>query len=117
MVAGDPERRSGVIGRLPPAKRWGMETAEALWEAQQKCPHLTVVKPRMQKYVQASLEITNLMYTFSDLVEPYSIDEQFIDLTHSLHLLAKTPAQAALLIQKTIYQRLGSKSLDWNRPQ
>src|SRR5690606_9447863 len=65
---------------------------------------------RMQKYVQASLEITNLMYTFSDLVEPYSIDEQFIDLTHSLHLLAKTPAQAALLIQKTIYQRLGVKA-------
>lgn len=111
VVAGDPERRSGVIlAACPLAKRWGVETAEALWEAQQKCPHLTVVKPRMQKYVQASLEITDLMYTFSDLVEPYSIDEQFIDLTHSLHLLAKTPAQAALLIQETIYRRLGVKA-------
>lgn len=107
VVAGDPERRSGVIlAACPLAKRWGVETAEALWEAQQKCPHLTVVKPRMETYVEASVELTRLMYSFSDLVEPYSIDEQFIDVTHTLPLLGGDPVGAAVLLQRTIYEEM-----------
>ncbi|QZT35442.1 DNA polymerase IV [Caldalkalibacillus thermarum TA2.A1] len=108
VVAGDPERRSGVIlAACPLAKQWGIETAEALWEAQQKCPGVTVVKPHMQKYIEISVQLTAIMESFSDLVEPYSIDEQFIDLTPTLHLFGGSPYQAARLLQHKIQQEIG----------
>lgn len=108
VVAGDPERRSGIIlAACPIAKQWGVETAEALWEAEQKCPHLTVIRPHMQKYIDASIHITTIMESFSDLVEPYSIDEQFIDMTPTLHLFEHDPLHAAQLLQQKIWQEAG----------
>ncbi|WP_206529398.1 DNA polymerase IV [Brevibacillus sp. SYP-B805] len=87
VVAGDPERRSGVVlAACPLAKAYGVTTAEALWQAQQKCRHLVVVKPRMETYLRASLQITRIFESFTDLVEPYSIDEQFLDVTGSVSL-------------------------------
>lgn len=107
VVAGDPERRSGIIlAACPLAKKWGVETAESLWEAEQKCSHLVIVRPRMQRYIDVSIEITAILYTFTDLVEPYSIDEQFLDVTHSVHLFG-TPYQTAQQIQKKILEKTG----------
>jgi nucleotidyltransferase/DNA polymerase involved in DNA repair len=107
VVSGDPERRSGIIlAACPLAKRWGVETAEALWEAQLKCPQLVVVKPHMQRYIDVSLQITSLLEEFSDLTEPYSIDEQFVDMTPTLHLFG-TPEQAARRIQQRIQYETG----------
>ncbi len=87
VVAGDPERRSGVVlAACPIAKSYGVASPEALWQAQQKCRDLVVVKPRMEMYIRASLQITRIFESFTDLVEPYSIDEQFLDVTGSLSL-------------------------------
>ncbi|UFJ42007.1 DNA polymerase IV [Brevibacillus humidisoli] len=87
VVAGDPERRSGVVlAACPLAKAYGVTTAEALWQAQQKCRQLVVVKPRMETYIRVSLQITRIFESFTDLVEPYSIDEQFLDVTGSAAL-------------------------------
>ncbi|MDQ0339127.1 nucleotidyltransferase/DNA polymerase involved in DNA repair [Caldalkalibacillus uzonensis] len=108
VVAGDPERRSGVIlAACPLAKQWGIETAEALWEAQQKCPSVTVVKPHMQKYIDISVQITTILQSFTDLVEPYSIDEQFMDVTPTLHLFGGEPWDVASLLQHKIQQEVG----------
>ncbi|SFL55757.1 impB/mucB/samB family protein [Salibacterium qingdaonense] len=75
VVAGDPEIRSGVIlAACPEAKKWGVQTAEALWEAENKCPRLTVIQPRMQTYLDASVEIAAVFESISDQVEPYSVD-------------------------------------------
>ena len=113
VVAGDPERRSGIIlAACPIAKSYGVTTAETLREALAKCPDLVVIKPRMQHYIDVSMQITDIYRSFSDLVEPYSIDEQFIDLTASLrlfgdpHTIAKA-IQDAVLSSTGVYTRIG----------
>jgi len=84
-VAGDPSRRSGIIlAACPIAKQRGVTTAEALGEALGKCPDLVIVRPRMQTYIEVSLLITEIFESFTELVEPFSIDEQFLDVTGSI---------------------------------
>lgn len=71
VVSGDPNRRSGVIlAACPLAKEKGIQNAERLYEAQQKCSDVVVVKPRMQKYVDVSLRISKLLGEYTDLIEP-----------------------------------------------
>ena len=103
-VAGDPSQRSGIIlAACPLAKKKGVTTADPLWQALQKCPELIVVKPHMQEYIDVSNQILNIMESFTDLVEPYSIDEMFSDHTSSMHLFADNPIDLARQIQKKIY--------------
>ncbi len=106
-VAGDPERRSGIIlAACPQAKKHGVTTAQRLGEALACCPELVVVRPRMQYYVDVSMHITTIYQSYTDLVEPYSIDEQFLDVTGSLHLYGSAE-QLAQLIQSRILKELG----------
>jgi DNA polymerase-4 len=107
VVAGDPERRSGIIlAACPLAKQFGVTTAETLREALLKCPDLVVIKPRMQEYIHVSLHITKILQSFSDLVEPYSIDEQFIDITASQRLFG-SPITIAKAIQDKVMSETG----------
>lgn len=112
-VAGDPLRRSGIIlAACPIAKSFGVTTAERLGEALAKCPELIVIKPRMQEYINVSLQISDILRTYTDLVEPYSIDEQHLDVTGSLNLfgspteIAKS-IQAKVLQETRVYTRIG----------
>ncbi|WP_240374901.1 DNA polymerase IV [Bacillus piscicola] len=108
VVAGDPKIRSGVIlAACPIAKRWGIQTAEALWEAENKCPDLVVIKPHMQAYINASIEIAAALESFSDEVEPYSVDEIFVEMTHSLKLSSESAFQAAKRMKRHIKRMLG----------
>ncbi|GAB7388200.1 DNA polymerase IV [Bacillaceae bacterium] len=113
VVSGDPERRSGIIlAACPLAKAYGVETAETLWQAQQKCPHAVVVRPRMQRYIDVSVRITQILETFTDLVEPYSIDEQFLDVTGSQKLFGDPltiaqKVQRAIMAETGVYARIG----------
>ncbi|MBD2864556.1 DNA polymerase IV [Paenibacillus sp. IB182363] len=103
VVAGDPERRSGIIlAACPIAKSYGVTTAESIRESLAKCPQLEIIKPRMQYYIDVSLQITHIYERFSDLVEPYSIDEQFIDVTGSRALYGE-PEQIAKAIQEQVW--------------
>ncbi|WP_256720686.1 MULTISPECIES: DNA polymerase IV [Paenibacillus] len=107
VVAGDPERRSGIVlAACPLAKKKGITTAERLGEALSKCPDLVVIKPRMQKYIDVSMQITEIYKSYTDLVEPYSIDEQFLDVTGSLHLFG-TPDELATTIQRHVLDATG----------
>lgn len=107
-VAGDPARRSGIIlAACPLAKAKGVSTAEPLWQSLQKCPELIIVRPHMQEYIEVSTQIMSIMEEFSDQVEPYSIDEMFIDVTGSLHLFANDPVDLAKQIQDKIFNATG----------
>lgn len=107
LVSGDPKQRSGIIlAACPIAKQYGVKTAEPLWEAQNKCPEAVVVRPRMQLYIDVSYQITKILERFSNEIEVYSIDEQFIDLTASQRLFG-TPVQIAEKIQRTIVENIG----------
>ncbi|MUT66844.1 DNA polymerase IV [Paenibacillus sp. NEAU-GSW1] len=102
VVAGDPTRRSGIIlAACPIAKNYGVVTAETLGQALAKCPNLVVIKPRMQLYIDVSLMITGIFKGYTDLVEPFSIDEQFLDVTGSAAYFG-TPEQIAVQIQTKI---------------
>ncbi|MCM3626293.1 DNA polymerase IV [Paenibacillus glycanilyticus] len=102
VVAGDPTRRSGIIlAACPLAKQYGVTTAETLGEALGKCPHLVIIRPRMQLYIDVSLMITDIFRSFTDLVEPFSIDEQFLDVTGSISYFG-TPEEIATQIQTKI---------------
>lgn len=107
VVAGDPERRSGIVlAACPIAKKHGIQTGEWIGTAVGKCPELVVMKPRMQTYIDVSLLITRILESFTDLVEPYSIDEQFLDVTGSLRLFGD-PWTIAKAIQERILQETG----------
>jgi len=111
VVAGDPERRSGIVlAACPIAKKRGITTAERLGEALAKCPDVVVIKPRMQRYIDVSMQITEIYKSYTDLVEPYSIDEQFLDVTGSLHLYGCTPEELALMIQDHVRDATGVRT-------
>jgi DNA polymerase-4 len=106
-VCGDPLRRSGIVlAACPIAKSFGVTTAERIGDAIGKCPDIIVVKPRMQEYIRVSLQISDIYRTFTDLVEPYSIDEQFIDVSGSSSLFG-TPTEIAKAIQHEVMQATG----------
>ncbi|WP_372011442.1 DNA polymerase IV [Paenibacillus chitinolyticus] len=103
VVAGDPSRRSGVVlAACPLAKQYGVKNAETLGDALRKCPGLVVIRPHMETYIAVSMQISNILQQYSDLVEPYSIDEIFIDCTNTMHLFANTPEEMAKEIQRKI---------------
>ncbi len=108
VVAGDPDRRSGIVlAACPIAKQYGVSTADRLWEALNKCPNLVVIKPNMQYYIDQSIQITKIVESFTDLVEQYSIDELFGDFTNSMHLFADNPIDLAKQIQMKIKETTG----------
>ncbi|WP_018660560.1 DNA polymerase IV [Heyndrickxia acidiproducens] len=107
IVSGDPERRSGVVlAACPLAKKRGVKNAIRLWEAQQLCPDAVVVRPRMQRYLEVSMQITAILERYTDKVEPFSIDEQFMDVTGSIRLFGE-PAKIAAQIKQDIMNETG----------
>lgn len=107
VVAGDPERRSGIIlAACPLAKASGIKTAERLGEAIGKCPDVVIIRPRMEEYIKISLHITSIYQHYTDLVEPYSIDEQHLDVSGSVHHYGSAQ-QLASKIQKQVMRETG----------
>lgn len=85
VAVGDPARPSGIIlAACPIAKKQGVSTAMRIGEAKAICKDLVIIRPRMQRYITISLFITRIFESYTDLVEPYSIDEQFLDVTGSV---------------------------------
>ena len=86
-VAGDRESRHGIIlAKNQLAKACKIQTAEPIWQAQRKCPGLVLVAPHRELYAKISHQMNEIFLRYTDLVEPASIDESYLDLTGSLHL-------------------------------
>ncbi len=82
VVAGDPEARHGIIlTKNDKAKRFGIQTGEAIWMAKQKCPGLVCTKPEYALYKRFSTMFKDLLKEYSDKVESYGLDEAFVDLS------------------------------------
>lgn len=88
VVGGDPAKRTGiVIAASIEAKRdYGIKTGMAIGEAKALCPKAIFISPSHRDYAAFSSRINNILKDFSDLVEPYSIDESFVDVTGTVHL-------------------------------
>ena len=83
-VGGDVEARHGIIlAKNELAKRAGVKTGEALWQAKQKCPNLVIVPPHYQLYLRFSRMARAIYAEYTDLIEPFGLDEAWIDVTGS----------------------------------
>lgn len=106
-VGGDVTLRHGIIlAKSIPAKRCGVKTGEAIWEAKMKCPGLVLVPPNYGLYEKCSAAFMEILRDYSDVVEQYSIDEAFVDMSTSCHLFG-TPIETAMQIKERIHKTLG----------
>jgi len=86
-VGGDPEARHGIVLTADyVAKRRGVKTGMALWQAKQVCPDITFVPPRMDLYLRFSRMAHEIYGEYTDLQEPYGIDESWLDVTDSVSI-------------------------------
>ncbi len=86
-VGGDSESRHGIIlAKNELAKKYGIQTAETIWQAKKKCPDLTVVPPHHREYAKYSKIVNSIYQEYTDLVEPFGIDESWLDVTGSYKL-------------------------------
>ena len=86
-VGGDPEARHGIVLTADyTAKRYGVKTGMALWQAKQVCPDITFLPPRMDLYLRFSRMAQEIYADYTDKMEPYGIDESWLDVTDSATL-------------------------------
>ncbi len=106
-VCGNPENRHGIIlAKNEIAKSFGIVTAETLWQARKKCPQLEVVPPHHGKYKHYSKLINGIYLRYTDMVEPFSVDESWLDVTASTKLFG-TGRQIADELRETVKKELG----------
>ena len=107
VVAGDKESRHSIIlAKSTPAKKYGIQTGEPLFQALEKCPDLTVVQPDYALYVEASRHFVEMLRQFSPVVEQYSIDEAWVDMTGTEGIWG-SPRLAAEKMRQRIWEELG----------
>ncbi len=94
-VSGNPDKRHGIIlAKNQKAKECGIKTGEVIWEAKRKCPQLVLVPPQFDKYVYYSDKIFDIYCQYTDRVEPFGIDECWLDVTGSMRLFKSATAIA-----------------------
>ena len=107
-VCGDPHSRHGIIlAKNEPAKKFGVQTAETIWQAKKKCPDLVLLPPHHGLYHEYSQKVNAIYDEYTDLVEPFGIDESWLDVTHTLHLFGGDARALADQIRTRIKQELG----------
>lgn len=106
-VAGNPDDRHGIIlAKNEIAKKFGVKTAETVWQARKKCPGLVLVPPRHGAYSDFSEKVNNIYLRYTDMVEPFGIDESWLDVTGS-RLLFGDGKTIADEIRETVKNELG----------
>ena len=106
-VCGSVEARHGIVlAKNEIAKKFGVKTAEAIWEAKQKCPDLVTLAPDYKKYHEYSRAAQKIYARYTDLIEPFGIDECWLDVTGSTMLFG-SGEQIADKIRRDIKRELG----------
>lgn len=107
VVAGDKKSRHSIIlAKSTPAKKYGIQTGEPLFQALEKYPDLVIVPPDYELYVEASRHFVKMLRQFSPAVEQYSIDEAWVDMTGTERIWG-SPRLAAEKMRQRIWEELG----------
>ncbi len=107
-VCGDPASRHGIIlAKNEPAKKFGIQTAETIWQARKKCPNLVLLPPHHALYREYSRKVNAIYDEYTDLVEPFGIDESWLDVTHTLHLFGGDAKALADTLRTRVKRELG----------
>ena len=106
-VCGSQEDRHGIVLTASyPAKYRGVKTGMAIWQAKQHCPELVVLPPDMREYLRISRMARDIYERYTDQVEPYGLDECWLDITGSVGLYG-SPMEIARAISDQIKFELG----------
>ncbi len=107
-ICGNPESRRGIIlAKNERAKKFGVKTAETIFQARKKCPDLVLRPPRRQQYDEYCEKANRIYEQYTDLVERASIDESYLDVTGSLHLFGGDAEGLANEIRERVRRELG----------
>ena len=107
-VCGDPESRNGIVlAKNEAAKQLGVKTAETIWQARQKAPHLITLPPHHGLYREYSRKVNAIYGQYTDLVEPFGIDESWLDITNSMHLFGGDGKAIADQLRERLREELG----------
>ena len=107
-VCGDPESRHGIVlAKNEAAKQLGVKTAETIWQARQKAPHLITLPPHHGLYREYSRKVNAIYGQYTDLVEPFGIDESWLDITGSMHLFGGDGKSIADQLRERLREELG----------
>ncbi len=106
-VSGNPKKRTGIIlAKNELAKKAGVLTGEPIWQAQQKCPDIIFLPPHHSLYSQYSEKLINIYKNYTDIIEPFGIDECWLDVTLSLRIF-ESGQNIAKLISQQVKKELG----------
>lgn len=101
LAVGGSETRGVVSAASYEARKFGVRSAMSGVQAKRNCPHLIFVRPRFERYKEISKQIRKIFYEYTDLVEPLSLDEAYLDVTQN-----KKGNPSASLIAQEIRQRI-----------
>ena len=83
-VGGDPEMRHGIVlAKNMLAKKYGVKTGQALWQARDLCPGLITLKPNYRLYLRYARMARKIYADYTDQIEPFGMDEAWLDVTAS----------------------------------
>lgn len=106
-VTGNPKKRTGIIlAKNSIAKAQGIKTGDVIWKAKQLCPNLVCVSPNFNSYANYSSKVKQIYLRYTDFVEPFGIDECWLDVTNSLKLFG-SGLEIANRIKDDIKNELG----------
>lgn len=106
-VTGNPRTRHGIIlAKNEVAKKYGIKTAQTIWEAKKLCPNLICLPPQFEKYQEYSRKVREIYLRFTDQVEAFGPDECWLDVTHSQKLFG-TGEEIANKLRKLVKDETG----------
>ena len=106
-VCGNQENRHGIVlAKNEEAKRFGIQTAETVFSAKKKCPHLVIATPHYDEYEKYSRMVNNIYRDYTDKVEPFGIDESWLDVTASKRVFG-SGEEIAKLIRLRVKEEIG----------
>ncbi|KSA13028.1 DNA polymerase IV [Maribacter dokdonensis] len=105
LAVGGSEKRGVVSAANYEARKFGVRSAMSGFQARKNCPHLIFVKPRFDRYKEISKQIRAIFFEYTDLVEPLSLDEAYLDVT-----INKKGNPSATMLATEIRQRILEKT-------
>ena len=106
MVGGDPENRGVVATASYEARAFGVHSAMPMRTAVRLCPHGIIVHPRFDRYRQLSRAVMDVFHEFTELVEPLSLDEAYLDITELVDA-GRLPLAVALELKSRVHENTG----------
>lgn len=106
-VCGSEENRHGIVlAKNELAKRYNIKTAETVYSAKKKCPSLVIAQPHHEEYIKFSRRVNEIYARYTDMIEPFGIDESWLDVTASKKLFG-TGEEIAERIRREVKEEIG----------